>query len=461
MLRRAFYYVRILALTLLMSGAAVLYLWSQKDDPRFYKFLQTGPGRALARTFKWHALPMDQVVREKPPGEMTPEEMQVKQKLEAEMAAHVPTHQVELTNGQILTGALVEEQPDYVVFRQSYGGAAEVDMKLNRSRIAKLGPYTVRLPPVTYRDVRFKMEFPDMSFYKAQPYSFLTDESYFSVTHAVNDLQILHNQFRDVFSPLLDRTLEHHDIEVLFFSNENKYRSYQRQVSGGLEYAVGFYTPVNDRLVVFNQFHGEDMAAIQRMVSDREAQYRASANSPDAEQRIAEWRKKEDQRLAGYAEAQTKATIRHEGSHQLFFTYGVHSRHRVENDWLIEGLACYCETPQIGQIDPGRLRMVKAALQNGHAYPLRTLLVARDGFADMGTDERVSLAYSQSWSLIYFLMQRENRPRFFAYIRYLREPINLEAIRKREPLDLLAETEGWSAPELERRWKEFILALPL
>jgi len=461
MVRRAFYYVRITLLTLLLSGAAVLSLWSQKDDPRFYKFLQTWPGRVLAHAFKWHALPMDQIVREKPDSEMTPDELRVKHELEAEIVAHVPTHQLEMTNGQVLAGTVVEDAPGHVLFRQSYGASAEIDTKISRESIVRVTPYAAKLPSVTYRDVRFKMEFPDMAFYKAQPYSFLTDESYFRVMSAINELQALHKEFREVFFPLIDRAREHHDIEVLFFSKEDKYRTYQRMVSGGLEFASGFYTPINDRLVVFNQFHGGDMAAIQRLVSDREAQYRTNANTPEEERRVAEWRIHEDQRLVGFAEAQTMATIRHEGSHQLLFTYGVHSRHRVENDWLTEGLACYCETPRIGQIDIGRLRMIKVALAKGKAFSLADLMADRDGFSDAGSDERISLAYSQSWSLILFLMQPENRPRFLAYVRYLREPINLEAIRKRDPADLVAETMGWTVAEMEKRWSEFVIALPM
>lgn len=461
MVRRAFYYVRIILLTFLLSGAVILSLWSRKDDPRFYKFLQTWPGRVLARTFNWQALPMDQIVREKPRSEMTPEELQVLHKLEAEIAVHVPSHEVALTNGQVLAGAVIEEGPGHILFRQSYGGSAEIDMKIGRESIVRLEPATVKPSPVTYRDVRFKMEFPDMSFYKAQPYSFLADEPYFNVMRAISELQELNKEFREVFSPLIDRARERHDIEVLFFSNEEKYRTYQRLVSGGLGYASGFYTPVNDRLVVFNQVHGGDMAAIQRMVADREAEFRTNANTPEEEQRVDEWRRHEDQRLLGAAQAQTLATIRHEGSHQLMFTYGVHSRHRVENDWMIEGLACYCETPRIGQVDAGRLRVVQVALQKGEEFSLEELMGQRDGFAEFGPDKRINLAYSQSWSLILFLMQPETRPRFFAYVRYLREPINLEAIRKRGRAELVAETLGWSVGELEQRWKDYVLALPL
>ncbi len=407
MLRRAFYWVRVVSLTALFAGAFVLYLWSKRDDPRFYRFLQTPTGRLLSRAFHWHALPMDAVVKEKPREQMTAEELEVLHKLEAELAAQ------------------------------------------------GLSPSATRLPPVTYRDICYKMELPDMHFFKAEPYTFLTDESYFSVLHAVSELQTLHRQFRALFGSLIDQAREHNDIQVLFFGNEERYRSYQRQTAEDLEYAVGFYSPVIDRLVVFNQARGVDIEAIQKSISNREADFRAAAQSEDQEKEITEWRKRQDQRIEGFAEAQTRATIRHEGAHQLFYTYGVHSKHRAENDWLIEGLACYCETDQPGDLDISRVRAVQNAIQRGRLIPLGRLLSTRGGFQEVGND-RIGLAYSEAWSLVLYLMQPKNRARFFEYIEYIRNPANLAEIQKTERLVMLAKFLDASPPEFERRWIEYV-----
>ncbi|HEY8239970.1 MAG TPA: hypothetical protein VIH35_00910, partial [Kiritimatiellia bacterium] len=290
--RRVFYWLRVTLLVAVFAGAYVLYRWSQKQDPRFFTFLASGPGRVLARLFNWQGMPMEQVVPEKAADELTPDEVAVKAKLEAAMAALVPTHRIELTDGQVMTGFVVSDTPQTLVFRQSYGDSASIESSYPRSRVRKIEPNPVRIPPVTYRDIRFKMEFPDQQFYKMKPYSFLTDESYLRIVHAVNELQLVYKQFRDSFAPLIDQGRLRDDLQVLFFNDEQRFRAYQRQLAPGLDYTVGFYAPSLDRLVVFNQAQGEDIRALQQEVDDREATYRQQARGQDDQRRVEEWKKK-------------------------------------------------------------------------------------------------------------------------------------------------------------------------
>jgi hypothetical protein len=459
--RRAFYYLRVLLLVSLFCGAYVLHRWSKEQDPRFFRFLGTPPGRLLARIFNWQALPMDQVVREKATHEMEPDELRTMLELERQMASLVPRHTIELDDGQRLTGTVIESTPERMLFRQGYGDSASVEMAFPRARVVRVEPSGHRVPRVTYRDIRFRMEFPEMNFYKVPPYTFMTGESYLSVVDAVEDLQILYRQFRKAFAPLIDQARLHDDLQVLSFGDERRFRAYQQQVAPGLEYTVGFYAPAVDRLVVFNQARADDVIAWQKVIATREAAYRQSAQDDDAEQRIREWRQRADRHIADLAEAQNRATLRHEAAHQLAFTFGVHSWHRAETEWLIEGLASYCETPNFGDLDSNRVRMLHHGFRTESLIPLRRLLNLRVGeFSGLEPPDRITAAYSESWSLVLFLMRPEHQDEFFEYMRYIRDPANLEIVRKMDTLDLLARFVGLSPAEIERRWKAFVLALP-
>ncbi|HEY8241479.1 MAG TPA: DUF1570 domain-containing protein, partial [Kiritimatiellia bacterium] len=165
--------------------------------------------------------------------------------------------------------------------------------------------------------------------------------------------------------------------------------------------------------------------------------------------------------LAGLAESQTRATLRHEGAHQLAFTLGVHSWHRAEGEWLVEGLATYCETSPPGQVDASRSSALHNAMEKGKLIPLSDLVAMRAGeFVRLGSEVRISLAYCQSWSLFHFLMQRDNQGRFFNYVRFLRDPANVTEVRETDPLELLARFEGLTPQDLEKKWKEFVRKLP-
>jgi hypothetical protein len=459
--RRTFFYFRVLLLVALFAGAYVLYDWSERQDPRFFKFVGTAPGQLLARLFKWQGLPMGQVVKEKPAADMTPQELAVKAEVEAGMASLAPSHRIELADGQMMTGTIVSETPDKILFRQSYGDSASIETTYPRSRIKNIEKNVVRLPPVTYRDIRFKMEFPEQAFYKMKPYSFMTDESYLRVVHAVSDLQLLYKQFRDTFGSLIEQGRIRDDLQVLFFSEERRFRRYQRELAPGLDYSVGFYAPTLDRLVVFNHEQAEDMQAIQKAVETRAESYRQQAKGSDQERRVNEWKRSTDRQLAGFAEEQNRATLRHEGTHQLAFTLGVHSWHRAESEWLIEGLATYCESSPPGQVDTSRSGALRRGMDRGALFPLRDLTRMRVGeFGKLGGEDRIALAYSQSWALVLFLMQRDNQARFFNYMRHLRDEANIDDVRQTDPFDLLARFEGLSPDELERKWTDFVRKLP-
>ena len=152
--------------------------------------------------------------------------------------------------------------------------------------------------------------------------------------------------------------------------------------------------------------------------------------------------------------------IRHEGAHQLFHAYHVHSHYGLEPTWLTEGLAQYCETPDIGRYHSVLANRVIRARQAGRLLPLKTLLDHRDasGFFAFGGGD-VELAYAESWALVYRLMQDDFRASFFDYVKSYRDISDdraAAAVEKAEPETLLETHLKTDFNSLERQWNSYI-----
>lgn len=451
-----------LVLGVILGSAIVLYKWSRDDDPRFYAFLKTRPGQFLSRVFRWRGAWSAVPMVEKTEQQMSSEELVTKRALEEELRAEFPTHELTFNTGQKVRGWVREEKPAYVVFAESYRQSGGVSIQVRRERIERLVPLTNAIPPVTYRDVRLKMEFPAFGFYRRRPYAILTDESYFGVEHSVRALQEMYRQFVQAFGELITNLARSQDIQVLFFSKEAQYRSYQDRYAPDMQASSGFYSPLIDRLVVYNQATSDQITRAFAGLEEEAAKFRdLAASDASAAAQLAAWKKDTERRIRNFAENQTLSTIRHEGAHQLFYTCGVHSENRMENEWLVEGLATYCETQRLGDKDPVRAASIKRALSGNSLIPLEEIVSFRDprGLMSFGPQERVELAYAESWALVHFLMQDDRRSAFFDYIRYLRTPANFRDVRKARPLDLLCQFLGMGPEEVSKAWADYLAGL--
>ncbi|HOW97500.1 MAG TPA: DUF1570 domain-containing protein [Kiritimatiellia bacterium] len=459
---RIAWFLRLAVLSGLLGGTLLLLYWNRIGDPRFYRFLETDAGRWMAGTFRWYGAEAPFIPDERDESRMTPEEIATLRRMEERVRAEQPTHELLFTDGQALQGRVIEERPQEVVFVRTYGDSAEVTAVIPRRRLESIRRLEPPAPSISYRDVRFQMEFPDLNYYRRPPYSLLTDESFFRVEETVEILEVLHEQFVGIWRGLMEEARPDRSIQVLFFSRQDAFRAYQRQHAPRMESSAGFYSPRLDRLVLFNQRGSERVAELRRQVEEEEARHRAGRLAPEVEARLREWRRQTDQDIEQLAENQTRATIRHEGAHQLFYDFGIHSRHGVEGEWLIEGMATYCEHSPIGAADPTRLNSLRQALEEGRLIGFEELVNLRDesGLLSFGVEERIGLAYDQAWGLVHFLMQPERRNAFFGYLRYLRDPGAFREIRKTGPLALLCRFLEMAPDELWQQWLEYILQKP-
>lgn len=454
---KVFKTLRLAFLMVLLGAAALLFLWSRNVDPRFYWFLETKLGSRLERLLGWgggaKAAPFD-----KPESEFTQEEREIKRAIEVRAAAEMPSHELTLLSGQTLRGSLVSESADAVVFREQYGSSGEMAMTIRRDRVAQVAILEQTPPSVHYRDIAFQLEFPKFTLYRRPPFTVVTDESFFRVQNSVRLLERMHKDFLYLFEPLVRHPERGDSIQVLFFSDEKAYLRYQQKHAPSLESSSGFYSPSMDRLVIFNQVSSVQLKEARERLEMQDRISRAHAASDAELEQIGNRRREIERNMEHYAETQTQFTLRHEGSHQLFVTYGIHSSHQAENTWLLEGLAVFCESSRVGLREPDRVSTVKAHARAGTLIPFAELLASRSprGLFVFGNAERVNLAYAQSWSIVHFLMQPQYREAFFEFMRFVRAPENVQAVAVRPQVELLASHLGMKPDGLEKLWREYV-----
>jgi hypothetical protein len=220
--------------------------------------------------------------------------------------------------------------------------------------------------------------------------------------------------------------------------------------------SAGFFSSGENRLVLLNQLGTSRYSQARDRLEERSRQYH---DSPDAAPQLAALRSD----ITAEAKSINERLIRHEGAHQLFHAYHIHSRYGLEPTWLTEGLAQYCETPEIGRYHATLAERVTRAHRAGQLLPLKTLLNHRDasGFFALG-EGRIELAYAESWALVYMLMQDDVRPRFFDYVKSYRDISTyrqITAVERTEPETLLEARLKTDRNTLERQWDSFITHL--
>jgi hypothetical protein len=306
---------------------------------------------------------------------------------------------------------------------------------------------------VTPRDVRFSAEFPQFHFVKSPPYTIVTDESFGEVQKILVVLADLREQLHQRFAPLINQNGELHNIHVVFFGSEEAFRKYALRVAPSFVNSAGFFSSGENRLALLNQLGTSRYANAQVRLDERSHRF---SNFADAGPQLAALRSD----MTSEAKSMNERLIRHEGAHQLFHAYHVHSRFGLEPTWLTEGLAQYCETPEIGRYHATLAGRVMRARKAGQLLPLKTLLNHRDpsGFFALG-EGNIELAYAESWALVYMLMQDECRGRFFDYVKSYRDIDNYraaQAVEKTEPEKLLEARLKMDLNTLESQWDSFI-----
>ncbi len=449
-----------ICLVLLAAASVQLALWNRAYDPRFYHFLSTPPGRALSRLMKWpnlHNLPPG----DKPEAELTDEELVCKRRLEKRLADSWPRFRLRLASGAQHLGDVLYETDHSIVFRESFGGQGQLEKEFARKDIEGIEPFTDPIPSVTWRDVRFQMEYPTFHLTWFGHYTVLTDAPYFQVSASVRELERLHGHFTETFAPLIRFPKSDQRLQVLFFSREDQYLQHQRTFAPSLGGSSGYYSPLEDRMVVFNHLHSRRTAQVRDEVRGEIQQMFDQSDSPEHRRYLLRVEDSVEEQLRLQSEQETIATLRHEAAHHLSYTYGIHSWHHSENAWLIEGLAVYFEPSSPGTPLLPHLSTLLRLSEEGRIPPLASLVNIRqpENFEAELPGIQAYEAYALSWSLFHFCMSPPHRERFFAFLRMLQSDQQLREVAQTPQHLLLARALGFSPDELDHAWRLHLSSL--
>ena len=457
---RIFQWFRWTCLLLLMFFAYQLVVWNRNYDPRFYHFLSTGPGRTLARVMKWPTF-YNQDPHDKPESQFTAAELSWKRRLEAQLRDAWPTHVLRMMNGDEHLVRIMHETPTHVTISESFGGQGRVMKDVDRREVLSLKPHSQPMPTVSWRDVRFQMEFPNFQLIHFGHYTVLTDAPYYQVLASVRELEHMHGQYMELLGGLIRHQAKGHTLQVLFFSDEQKYRAHQQDSAPDLETSAGFYSPLTDRMVVFNQYHSIQARNMREEIQEEIRNMMLRADSQHERRALEDMRQSVEEQLRLRGQRETIATLRHEGAHHLSYTYGVHSWFHAENGWLIEGLAVHFETDPPGRLGPSHRQTLLRLLAENRIPPLPQLMNIRKP-----EDFQIDLpgyasyeAYAFSWVLFDLAMQPQYQEHFFDYLRYIRNPDNIRNLVRTPREVILAEHLQMTPDELERAWQRHMRQL--
>ena len=326
-----------------------------------------------------------------PPG-LTPAQQACKQRLVAQISADRATHRLTLRNGKTVDGRLIAESSRAIRLQEPFGYSGSITASYDRNAVRRVETLPAGEYEVTDADARFSEEFTGFHFIKAPPYSIVTDESYSEVEKIIRILGELRGQFEQHFASVINKPVDAPPVEVVFFAHENAFRECARHAAPGLVNSAGFFSHRDNRLVLLNQLGTTQYSDFRSKLDARERDHRV-ASEPRAQQHLAAWRSQ----VALEARSLNERLIRHEGAHQLFQSYRIHSDSGLEPTWLTEGLAQYCEPSQIGRRHDALVKRLATFRQAGALIPLRDLLNHRDesGFFSLG-DNNVETAYAES-----------------------------------------------------------------
>jgi hypothetical protein len=242
---------------------------------------------------------------------------------------------------------------------------------------------------------------------------------FLALSNADDEFSIAHlKSCERVYEPFLDhfrkRGFDVHPTDeklmVAIFDSQAGFEAYIGRPMPGT--VGGMYDRLTNRLVVYDfgsnrLFQGQKEAAWQE-VGKVQVPFQERQNALNRINRQAR----------DFRNDINVATVVHEVAHQLSFNSGLLSRQGDAPLWLVEGLACYCESTVhgtwtgIGEPNLERIQTLARAQSTGDGtlFPVKDLIVSDTWIrSNKGLGQPGILGYAQSWALFRMLM--EERPR--------------------------------------------------
>jgi len=276
-------------------------------------------------------------------------------------------------------------------------------------------------------------------------------------------------------------------LQLLLFDDPEEYSEYCATLGRNGASSSGVYAPEANISAFLNTMRRAEIVQITREIHQATARAEEGPGAGPSAKAARERRKSllsaatslriQRDRLV---ERFNRFVIQHEAAHQILFNLGIHQRERENPFWLVEGMACLFEVPQIGaagttrQVNHMRLgdfrdalgvpaaestlteAQYRAALDAARLVPLRALITRQDLFLQPHGD--VPFRYAQAWALVYYL-SRERREDFAGYLRRRAARGTPARLDPEFEVKAFEAAFGGIDAEMERNWIDFILRL--
>lgn len=208
-------------------------------------------------------------------------------------------------------------------------------------------------------------------------------------------------------------------LAVVIFGDKNTYLQYAREELGqAAGTAIGYYSLQSNRITMYDL---TGMQALRREDSKRGSLHDITAmlSEPEAAPQV--------------------ATIVHEATHQIAFNCGLQKRFVDNPVWLAEGMAMFCETPDlfsnrswsgIGKVNYDRWDLYRENANANRVGTLKSIIVDDTRFRNPRTAVD---AYAEAWAWTYFLITWHT-DEFVAYLKEMADKPLLTPADKKQRL---------------------------
>ena len=330
------------------------------------------------------------------------------------------TRMVELSDqNSSYEGKLIAKTPSHVCIMDRFGLMTALEIKSLKSFKVVSGNYSpvssIGLQQSLKKELPPGYEIAASAHYvvmgrkgKAEDYARLFEEVYRQV---------------DTFFSVrgFDTQLPEMPMVAFVFGTQAEFKAYcEAQNDSTMTKMRGYYSPKTNRVAMYED--PNQVIKVTAGVSDEEGEPQASES------------------LFASVTGQTADVIIHEGTHQVGFNVGIHSRLGTTPRWIVEGLATVLEPPGIrsrgkagkDKINEERLFWFQGDYsQRRKPGDLAKMIASDDPFNGQTLD-----AYSLAWSITYFLT--ENPARAGKFAKYLKK------VSERNPLHIYSAKERLS-----------------
>ncbi len=262
----------------------------------------------------------------------------------------------------------------------------------------------------------------------------------------------------------IDIEIPRERLQVVLFRENQDYLDFTKSLNPVLASAVGFWDPVRNVSVFYDNATDDLYKTIQGLMEElqekKEQAVRTRSRSAKTIVRNA------NTLQVMFAAAQERSDIKvvtHEATHQLAGNTGLLPRHVRIPSWAHEGLATYFEAPAeatwsgVGAVNKNRLDMYRA-LAEDEEHSNIDFIVTDQIFMLAGSHNAKLHAYGQAWALTHFLMENyfEQLVKYYALLAQMPPDVTLNPDVL---LELFDRAFGEDRKQMTLQWRAYMRGL--